>query len=199
MRYSKVGLTDVVELDPFCLRLRIVDCVPNRIEYYNFVNGGYFWHHASGETYPLGILVDQGDVLSDRQPHGKPAGTLIIYKDGNVAVKELLSIKSEKNVWFAISGCTILPKINMTAAGFTGVYSDIGRTTLRPVIGYRKKDKKIIIAVRPSSSITRAQITLKNLGCDFGITLDAGGSTALQVKGKKLHNTTRRLNNVITW
>lgn len=199
MKYTKVSLTHVVEVCPDELRIENVDCAANKVKLYNFVNGGYFWHQSNGVTYPLGILVSQGDIISDRQPHGKPAGTLIVYKDGKVALKELLSIKSEKDVWFAISGCSILPKINMVSAGFTGAYSDIGRTTSRPVIGYRSKDNKIVIAVRPSSNIGRGQATLNNLGCDFGITLDGGGSTALQVKGNLLHKTTRRINHVITW
>lgn len=199
MKYYKVSLTDVVEVSPGCLKIKNVDCRPSGIELYNFVNGGYFWHHADGKTFPLGILVSEGKVISDRQPHNKPTGTLIVYNDDTVAVKELLTIKNEKNVWFAISGCSILPKINMVSAGFTGAYADIGRVASRPMIGYRSKDKKIIIAVRPQTNIGRGQLTLKNLGCDFGITLDGGGSTALRVRGNMLHKTTRRINHVITW
>ena len=78
-------------------------------------------------------------------------------------------------------------------------FSDIGRTTDRPVIGYNPDKNKIIIAVRPSSNIGRGQQTLKNLGCTMGITLDAGGSTILRVNGKWLFKTTRILHNVITW
>ena len=199
MKNYVVGLTNVVEIEPLCLKAAIVDAAPINIKHNSFVNGGYFWHQANGVTYPLGILVSEGKILSNTQPHGKPAGTLIVYKDGTVAVKELLSISAEKDVWFAISGCSILPTIKMVSAGFTGAYADIGRSTMRPVIGYRKSDDKIIIAVRSASNIARGRQTLLNLGCDFGITLDAGGSTALRVNGKTIYNTTRRLNNIITF
>ncbi|SDL21094.1 N-acetylmuramoyl-L-alanine amidase [Natronincola ferrireducens] len=199
MKHYKIALTDVVEVDPLALKVSVQDMVANRINLSNFVTSGYQWHHENGTTYPLGILVSEGRVINDRQPHGKPAGTLIVYKNGSVAVKELLSIKGEKDVWFAVSGCGILPTINMASAGFVGAYSDIARSTDRPVIGYNPEKKKIVIAVRPSSDINRGQLTLKNLGCTMGITLDGGGSTVLKVGGKLIKSTTRRLYSVITW
>ena len=52
------------------------------------------------------------------------------------------------------------------------------------IIGYRKADNKIVIAVRSDSDATRANLTAKNLGLDFAISLDAGGSTTLKEKGK---------------
>lgn len=122
-----------------------------------------------------------------------------MYKDGTVKVKELLSIKGEKDVWFAVSGCSVLPKINMTSAGFVGAYSDIGRTANRPLIGYNPVKKKIIIAVRKNCSIQTGQTALKNLGCTVGITLDAGGSTVLKANNQSIYSTTRRLYSVITW
>lgn len=199
MIHTKVGLTEVIEVEPMCLGIKIVDTSPRNIKEVNYVNGGYMWHYPNGVTYSQGILVSDGKVLSNTQPHKKPAGTLIVYKDGTVAVKELLTINGEKDVHFAVSGCTLYPQIKMTSAGFVGVFTDIARSCNRPVIGYRKKDNKIIIAVRPASTAVRGMITLKNLGCDVGITLDAGGSTALKVRGKMIYNTTRRLHNVITF
>lgn len=197
--HYKESLTDAVEVDPLDLKISVQDRAANKIQLSNFVTSGYQWHNPNGVTYPLGILVSEGKVISDRQPHNKPAGTLIVYTDGTVAVKELLTIKNEKNVWFAVSGCSILPTIQMASAGFVGVYSDIGRATDRPVIGYNPKKKKVVIAVRPSSDINRGQTTLKNLGCDRGITLDGGGSTVLKVNNKLIKSTTRRLYSVITW
>lgn len=198
-KYYKSGITHVVEIDPMDLKISVQDKSGNRINLSNFLTSGYQWHHASGETYPLGILVSEGKVISNTQPHGKPAGTLIVYKDGSVKVKELLNINGEKNVWFAVSGCSVLPRINMTSAGFVGVYSDIGRSANRPLIGYNPAKNKIVIAVRSACSINTGQTVLKNLGCSIGITLDAGGSTLLKVDGKLLQSTTRRLYSVITW
>lgn len=198
-KYYKVSLTDVVEIDPMTLRISIQDKPANKITLQNFVTSGYQMMQANGEAYPLGILVSEGKVIQNRQPHNLPAGTLIIYKDGKVDVKPMLDITQEKNVWFAVSGCSILPKIAMTEEGFSGQFSDIGRKCNRPVIGYNPIKNKIIVAVRPDSDISRGQLTLINLGCTKGITLDAGGSTVLRVNGEFKFNTTRQLYSVITW
>ena len=197
--YYKSGSVDVVELDPLDLKISIQDKAGNKINLSNYVTSGYQWHHSNGATYPLGMLVSEGKVISNTQPHGKPSGTLIVYKDDTVAVKELLSIKNEKNVQFAVGGCSILPDVKMTSAGFVGAYSDIGRSTNRPMIGYNPSKKKIIIAVRSYCNIDKAKQTLRGLGCTIGITLDGGGSTILKVNNKLIRNTTRRLYSVLTW
>lgn len=198
-KHYKSGVTDVIEIDPLELKVSIQDKAANKISLGNFVTSCYQWHHANGITYPLGILVSQGKVISNTQPHGKPAGTLIVYKDGSVKVKELLNINTEKDVWFAVSGCSVLPKINMISAGFVGAYSDIGRSANRPLIGFNPTKGKIVIAVRKNCSIQTGQTVLKNLGCTIGITLDAGGSTALDLEFGTIYSTTRRLYSVITW
>lgn len=197
--HYKESLTDVVEVDPLALKISVQDQAANKIALSNFVTSGYQWYDKSNPNPALGILVSEGKIISNRQPHYVPAGTLIIYKDGSVDVKPILDITKEKDVWFAISGCSILPNIRMDEEGFKGIYSDIGRTTDRPVFGYNPTKKKIVIAVRPSSNINRGQLTLKNLGCSKGITLDAGGSTVLKVNNKFIKSTTRKLYSVITW
>jgi peptidoglycan hydrolase-like protein with peptidoglycan-binding domain len=197
--YYKVSETHVVEVDPMSLQLAVCDQPGNKIPLKNCVTSGYQWYHPNGETYPLGILVSEGRIINSWQPHDRPAGTLIVYRNGTVTVKELLTIDKEPEVWFAVSGCTILPEIRMQSAGFVGVYSDIARADWRPVMGYNPSKRKIIIAVRPSSSIERGKQTLQNLGCDSGITLDAGGSTFLKANGILHKSTTRRLYSVVTW
>ena len=72
--------------------------------------------------------------------------------------------------------------------------------TSRPIIGYRKKDNKIVIAVRANSSAERANQTAKNLGLDFAISLDGGGSTTLKVNGSyKFTGDGRKLYGGIIW
>ncbi len=219
-KYYIEGITHVVEVDPMTLRISIQDMAANNIKLNNFVTSGFQMLQAEKTslpifptsreiiqkgkylTYPLGILVSEGCIIQNRQPHGKPTGTLIVYKDGRVECKPVLNLITEtdyQNIWFAVSGCSILPAIRMNEEGFVGTFADIGRICPRPVIGYRKKDNKIVIAVRKDSNISRGQLTLKNLGCDFGITLDAGGSTVLKVNEEYKFKTTRRLFSVITW
>lgn len=197
-RYYKSGNTHVVELDPMDLKISVQDRSGNRIGLSNFVTSGFQWHHANGSTYALGILASENRGISNRQPHSKPAGTLLIHRDGTVAIKDITDLSKESMVRFAVSGCSILPTVRMTSAGFVGAYSDIGRKTDRPMIGYRKKDNKIIIAV-DNCSINEGSNIMKRLGCDEAITLDAGGSTILKVDNKAVVSTTRRLHSVITW
>ena len=219
-KYYIEGITHVVEVNPVDLQISLQDMAANNIQLSNFVTSGFQLLQAEKTTlsmfptsleiiqkgkyltYPLGILVSGGHIIQNRQPHGKPAGTLIVYKDGRVECKPILNLLTEtdyNNIWFAVSGCSIWPKIRMAEEGFVSAFADIGRICQRPVIGYRKKDNKIVIAVRKDSNISRGQLTLKNLGCDFGITLDAGGSTALRINGSYKFKTTRRLFSVITW
>jgi N-acetylmuramoyl-L-alanine amidase len=221
-KYYKESLTHVVEIDPMELRISVEDVAAHKFKANNYVTSGFITWEAMYDKngkklntfrgVPLGILVSEGRVLSNRQPHRVSAGTLIIYKNGKVECKPILDIVKETNindVWFAVSGCSILPQIRMKQEGFKvydnyfGLgyrdFSDIGRTTLRPVIGFNPTKNKIVIAVRPDSDIARGQLTLKSMGCSIGLTLDAGGSTVLKVDGKILVNSTRQLYSVISW
>lgn len=163
---------------------------------------------------PISILASEGKIICNRQPHvgdgfyRYPAGALIVYKTGLVTVKSITDLNDEKDVWFAVGGCSILPRIRMKEEGFcvrkcydgkVRDFSDIGRTAARPVIGYNPQKDKVVIAVRNNSNIARGRQTLINLGCTMGITGDSGGSTVLNINGKKKFTTTRQLYSVITW
>ena len=199
-KYKITGITHIIEVDPSNLSVVETQCSTKSVKQDNFVNGTFFMAQANGKMYPLGITVDNDKVYSNYITHNKPVATLIIYKNGNVDMKYILDITKEKNVKLAISGYGIYPSITATQEGFTGVYSDVLRSTNRPIIGYRKKDNKIVIAVRSSSSAQRANTTAKNLGLDFAISLDAGGSTTLKVNGKyKFKGDGRKIFGGLTW
>ncbi|MGE5678327.1 MAG: hypothetical protein ACM3ZR_09765 [Pseudomonadota bacterium] len=220
MNYYMEGITHVVELDPLSLRISVQDKAAHLISLRNFVTSGYQMGQREKTIlpsfptsldiiqkgkylyYPVGILVDMGHIIQNRQPHDKPAGTIIVYKNGSAEVRPVLNLLTEtdyRNIWFAVSGCSIYPRIRMKEEGFVGKFADIGREAPRPIIGYRKKDNKIVIAVRDKSNIGRGWLTAKNLSMDAAITLDAGGSTILNVDGHRKFITTRRLFSVITW
>jgi hypothetical protein len=219
-KYYRSDKTHVVEIDPLDLKISVHDRAANKIPLNNFVTPGYItWDKdltspTGKKSRPVSILVSEGKVICNRQPHIDdkgvmfPAGTLIVYNDGTVAVKSITDINKEYNVRFAVGGCSILPKIRMKEEGFcirkcldgkVRDFSDIGRTTKRPVIGYNPMRNKIIIAVRSDSNIGRGLQTLINLGCTMGITLDGGGSTVLKVNGGFKVSTPRQLYSVITW
>lgn len=223
MKYSKIGTTHVIELDPMSLRISVHDLAANKIPLKNMVTPGFIMHEAvfkNGvktkllKAKPVSILASEGKTICNRQPHISdknipfPAGTLIVYKDGTVDVKSIINLNAEKDVWFAVGGCSILPKIRMKEEGFSirkcldGIirnFSDIGRVTSGPAIGYNPTTNKVIIASRAGSNIARCRQTLLNLGCTKGIVLDRGGSDVLKVNGTLLISTTRQLYSVITW
>ena len=179
--YHIEGTTHIIEVDPRNIWAVETKCATNKVKYNNFVNSIFF---APGVLHPYGIMVNAGEVICNVPTHEKPVATLIVYGKDNVQLKYVDDITKEKDVWFAVSGYGIYPHITSVEEGFTGKFTDVLRETARPIIGYRKRDNKIVIAVRDKSSATRAQETAKNLGLDFAISLDASGSTTLKVDGK---------------
>lgn len=199
-KYSIIGTTHVLEIDPRNVFNVETQSSTNKTNLQNFVNGTFFWYDPNGVRYPVGITSQDDKIYGNMMTHNKPIATLIIYNDFTVAMKYISDITKENNVKFAISGYGIYPKITAKEEGFTGVYSDVLRTANRPIIGYRKSDNKIIIAVRANSDANRAQTTAKNLNLDFAISLDAGGSTTLKVNGDyKFKGDGRKLWGGITW
>ena len=179
--YHIEGITHIVEIDPRNIWGVETKCSTKKVTYHNFVNSIFY---APGVLHPYGIMVNAGKVIYNVPTHEKPVATLVVYGKDNVQLKYIDDITKEKNVWFAVSGYGVCPHITSVEEGFTGKFTDVLRETARPIIGYRKRDNKIVIAVRDKSSATRAQETAKNLGLDFAISLDAGGSTTLKVNGK---------------
>ena len=186
-KHHKEGLTHIVEIDPRNIWNVETQCLTKNVNYANFVNSVYFMPQKNEPIFPQGMVVNAGEVLSNYMTHGKPVATLIVHSKDNVEMKYVSDIRQEKDVWFAVSGFGIYPEITNEKEGFVGKFADVIRSCTRPIIGYRKKDNKIVIAVRPLSTAKRAQTTARNLGLDFAISLDAGGSTVFNLDGKKIY------------
>ena len=199
-KYHIEGITHIVEIDPKKIWAVETQKPTNKTPYNNFVNSVFFMAQGNGIMYPQGIMVNGGKVLCNNLTHNKPVSTLIIHSENNVEMKKISDITKEKDVWFAVSGYGIYPKITAKEEGFTGKFADVMRSTNRPIIGYRKKDNKIVIAVRAASNSGRAAQTAKNLGLDFAISLDGGGSTTLKIGGKyKFSGDGRKLYGGLIW
>lgn len=199
-KYSIIGTTHVITIDPRNIWHVETQEVTNKTPYDNFVNSLFFMPQANGVMFPQGMAVNAGKILSNYATHGEPVATLIVYGWNDVQLKYITDITKEEDVWFAVSGYGVYPNITAEKEGFSGKYTDVLKTTNRPIIGYRKSDNKIVIAVRAGSDATRAQETAKNLGLDFAISLDAGGSTTLKVNGDyKFKGDGRQLWGGIIW
>lgn len=199
-KYHVIGTTHIVEVEPKNIWAVETQKPTNQSPYNNFVNSVFFMAQANGLMYPQGIMVNGGKVLCNNPTHGKPVSTIIVHGENDVEFKKVADITKENNVWFAVSGYGIYPYITAVQEGFTGKFSDVTRATNRPIIGYRKWDNKIVIAVRANSNAQRAHETAKNLGLDFAISLDGGGSTTLKVNGTyKFKGDGRKLFGGLTW
>lgn len=199
-KYFIEGTTHVIEIDPRNICAVETQCKTNKVTYNNFVNSVFFMNQANGVVYPQGIMVNAGTVICNNPTHGKPVATLIVHGPNNVEMKYVSDITKENDVWFAVSGYGIYPNITALEEGFEGKFTDVLRITNRPIIGYRKSDNKIVIAVRANTSATRAQQTAKNLKLDFAISLDAGGSTTLKVNKKyKFKGDGRKIYGGLIW
>lgn len=198
--YKIIGKTHVVEVSPDKIWAVETQCVTNKTPYDNFVNSIFFMAQANGIMHPQGIMVNAGQVICNNPTHGKPVATLIVHSKDNVEMKYVSDITKEKDVWFAVSGFGIYPNITAMQEGFMDKFSDVLRACNRPIIGYRKRDNKIIIAVRSGTTAERAKQTAQNLGLDFAISLDGGGSATLKVGGKyKFKGDGRKLYGGIIW
>lgn len=184
--YRIEGITHILEIDPRKIWCAETQCSTKNIPYDNFVNSIFFMNQRDGTVYPQGIMVNAGRVICNNPTHDLPVSTLIVHSWNDVELKKVKDITQEKNVWFAVSGYGIHPKVTASEEGFAGKFSDVLRETNRPIIGYRKQDNKIVIAVRSHSSAERARQTAQNLGLDFALSLDGGGSTVLKVNGKNI-------------
>ena len=182
-KYSVIGNTHVIEIDPKNIFHVETQKPTNQTPYDNFVNSVFFMPQKNGISFPQGMAVNAGEIMSNYATHDKPVATLICYGPNDVQLKYITDISKEKGVWFAVSGYGIYPDITAKEEGFVGKYTDVLKSTNRPIVGYRKKDNKIVIAVKANSDAERAKETAKNLNLDFAISLDAGGSTTLKVNG----------------
>lgn len=199
-KYHIEGTTHIIEIDPRNIWAVETQKATHQTPYNNFVNSVFFMPQANGTAYPQGIMVNGGKVLCNNPTHGKPVSTLIVHGANDVELKKVTDITKEENVWFAVSGYGIYPYITAEQEGFTGKYSDVTCTANRPIIGYRKWDNKIVVAVRAYSSAQRAHETAKNLNLDFAISLDGGGSTTLKINGEyKFKGDGRTLFGGIIW
>ena len=199
-QYSLIGITHVIEINPLELRHVETQKATWNTPHDNFVNSLYFMLQKVGGCFPQGHAASEGKIISNYATHGKPVATLIVHTDGSVEMAHIKDLNAVKDLWFAVSGYGVYPSITASDEGFTGAFADVTRSTNRPIIGYRKSDNKIVIAVRSSSSSSRAAETAANLNLDFAISLDAGGSTTLKVDGKYLFKGDgRQLWGGITW
>lgn len=199
-RYSYIGGVHVVYIDPLNLKAQaIVNKSAESCGKANYSNSSFFGWEANGNTYSVGHIVSEGNIISNYETHGSPVTTLIVHYDGTVEVKRVSDISAEPNVMFAVSGCGVLPEVMSAAEGFVGTF-DIDRYTNRTYIGYNPTINKIVLCVSSSTTLSRAGQVLSDLGCIAGLALDGGGSAALGLdNGVRFSSDGRKQYAVLYW
>lgn len=199
-QYSYIGGVHVVYIDP--LNIKAEPIVYKSVEMCgkaNYSNSSFFGWESSGNTYSVGHIVSDGNIISNYATHGAPVTTLIVHYDGSVEVKQVYDISDEPNVMFAVSGCGVLPEVMSSAEGFVGTF-DIDRYTNRTYIGYNPTSGKIVLCVSSSTTLSRAGQVLSDLGCVAGLALDGGGSAALGLdNGVRFSSDGRKQYAVLYW
>lgn len=215
--YLRIGSTHIVELNPLDLKMEVVSKRGIDIVSKNHVNCSFVWWEDSKHTrpYPTSLLAFDGKLLNNFQPNGYsyqgkglqyfegkgvPTPVLIVYKDGSVKLKDTNDLSSEiKDIHIAVTGVECFPKVREQGFSPYVNFSTVGYATNRIGIAYRKKDNKILLVYRPSTDINRFKETMDNLGVDFAISLDSGGSANFIVNGMKINATTRYMYVGLTW
>ncbi|HIV85713.1 MAG TPA: phosphodiester glycosidase family protein [Candidatus Monoglobus merdigallinarum] len=199
-QYSYIGGVHVCYIDPLNIKAEaIVNKSAESSGKSNYSNSTFFGWEATGNTYSVGIIVSDGQVISNYITHGSPVTTLIVHYDGSVEIKRVSNIYEEENVLFAVSGCGVLPTVTASEEGFVGTF-DIDRYTNRTYIGYNPDMDKIVLCVSSSTTLARAGQVLSSLGCMSGLALDGGGSAALGLdNGVRFTSDGRKQYAVLYW
>lgn len=191
---------DVIEVSPLDIIIKKANGNLNKVEDKNVINVGFSIQQKDGTAIPKSILVNDGKflqysdtILSNKTPHNKPIGSIIIYKDGTVRYDSIKNIDENElsNINTVMSGLTILPAIITRDEGFEkGTsedgkdYTDITRAANRVVIGYNQDKNKIVFVSGIKMSAADGKIALQKLGCKYGIAPDVGGHTIVKINNK---------------
>ncbi len=215
VKYYVEGTTHIVEINPLDLKLHVGPMRGIDVKLENYINASFVWwedYPTNAKPYATSILAYDGKLIRNAQPNGysyqspphypngAPTPVFIIYKNGTVAIKDTFDLSAEiSNIHLAVTVVQAYPTVREQGfAPYVG-FSTVAYACDRLGIFYRKKDNKVILTFRKDTDINRLNATAKNLGVDFGGSLDSGGSANFIVGGKKINATTRWMASGLTW
>lgn len=194
----------VLEVDPLDLYVEVVKKAGSSISG-NFINGSLFGNYK-GKMVSISTLVSNGKILAEHLPHDNvKRGTLVVYKDGTVAV-EMIDFISKfprlGEVKFAIGGFNIMPvgkTVQQELKDEWFEFKTVGYRTWRSMLGVNKSTNKVLIVIAPNTDAVQGHALMKKLGCDIAISNDSGGSCSGRFNNKLIRNTSRVLHNIVRW
>ena len=216
------GMTEL-KGSPLDLINEIVDkIIYNITNVTNCTNGTFYWYGPDGTTYATSILyqnvITYQGVADHYHRFGCPQSVFIIYKDGTVGMKRIyflseldlskirlvaggVGLRNTQDPNFYYSPVTEGFKKGINKiTGKEDDQSGVLRKTNKTVLGYNKKLNKCYLLTVPNVSHGEL-IKLISQGeehYDIAISLDGGGSTFMDAKGKYVFKgqNTRRIHNI---
>lgn len=148
--------------------------------------------------------MSDGKVVFEQHPtENVKRATFVVYKDGTCKLEMIDFITKHKrlnDIKLAIGGYNIMPRgISLSQSVKNERYdiNGIGYKTWRTIIAY--KDGKVLLILIPNQTAEQNKKLLENLGCEFAVALDGGGSTCGRMNGTTIRTTTRVIHNIIRW
>ena len=219
-KHYKAHGADVIEVDPLLLshiwmqgsRKKTPAELVKTIQ--NYVNCCFY----GGDDKPFRLVIQDGLVVSPFMDYDdiekSKKGTFIVYKDGSTVVKTVgkndFKSLDISNIKLAFQGFNFNYEANgsknlISSMNKEGWNDDIhNRNCLRPGFGYNYKTGKVVIAVKKTNA-KGLRTLMRNLGCitkdndTCGIGGDSGGSVALAVDGKLIHDGKRKQVSILRW
>lgn len=172
---------------------KVVFSTPDRIKLID-PNGPlskHYWSMSGSFTYPSGekpcsIMVNEGKDIFTYACHyyqGKPETVLYYTNNGDYGLKlcKHTGDLPEGVIW-AIGGAQLIrdgkPAFEFESEGFTGIYSDVKRTTAHNAIGFDKFGN-VLGVYHNRCSADDLQRRCFNIGMVDGIMLDGGHISAI--------------------
>jgi hypothetical protein len=222
-KHYKFDGADVIEVDPLILSHLWMQGSEKKLPtelvktVSNFVNCCFY----GADDRPFRLVIQDGKTVSPFMAYDdtekSQKGTFIIYKDGSVSVKTIgkndfnnLDISTIHlafqgyNFDYEMNGSPNLrDSMRKEGWGQSGDYI-YNAVCLRPGFGFNYKTGKIIIAIKKTNA-NGLRSLMRTLGCKTknndtcGIGGDSGGSIALAVGGKLIHNGNRKQVSILKW
>ena len=169
------------------------------------ITGSFFWPvwPASSQN-PNGITVNNGQPIGINATHswrGYRQYVLCYYTDKTFGV-ELVTTSHQisKPVIWAFGGISLLPNYDPSKEGFTGSYSDVLRRVTSSQGGHcwiGVKDGEVYLYWRTNCTRAQTRQDAIDLGMEFCIGTDSGGSAQIRHPQLTDAHTSRPLNTAI--
>jgi len=189
MKISRLNC-DIISASPKKIRVNLIRGVLNR----DGVNASF----SDSLLNPLGVVVIDGKVITDRVLHRPPRPVFVIYKNGTADILQSVERASDldlSQVKYAVGAGPFLSVQGLKEGGFQ---PDILRgRRLRSAVGITNSGD-IRLVVTDLMSLTELMNLMTLLNCVKAMNLDGGSSSSMFWKGRMVRGGVRTISTAIT-